>query len=145
MLRVVIYVEGRSDTEALERLLRPPIDSKRAAGNRISFHEGPAGDRKLTRVQQVPLRAANIVPNDAKSIVVALPDLYPPDPGSPNKLRSALSAALADIVEMIFRGTGASGLRCWTRRECRNRAIKNGIAGRRARCFGPYTEFPESV
>ncbi|MBI1746917.1 MAG: DUF4276 family protein [Acidobacteria bacterium] len=75
----MVYVEGPSDTLAMEALLRPLLDKKKGEGVAIKFIQSPPGDKKKSLLRKVPIRAANILVNDPYSIVVAMPDLYPKD------------------------------------------------------------------
>ncbi len=46
MKRVIIYVEGRSDKDAMTALLQRLIEQKRQEGMSIEFFEAPGGDRE---------------------------------------------------------------------------------------------------
>lgn len=80
-MRIIVYVEGRSDKLALEALLRPLIERKSDEGISIQFFEAPSGDKKESILFKVPLRAVNIILNDPSAIVIAMPDLYPKNKG----------------------------------------------------------------
>lgn len=76
---VLIYVEGRSDKNAMEALLRTLLQQKLQEGIAINFIESPEGDKKKSVLTKVPRRAASIIQNKSHSVVVAMPDLYPRD------------------------------------------------------------------
>ena len=76
---VLIYVEGRSDKNAMEALLRTLLQQKLQEGIAINFIESPEGDKKKSVLTKVPLKAVSIIQNKPHSVVVALPDLYPKD------------------------------------------------------------------
>ena len=78
-MRAIVYVEGPSDKAAMQALLRPLIDQKRQKGIAIEFFDSHNGDSKRSVLVKVPIRAVNILVNDPHSVVVALPDLYPPN------------------------------------------------------------------
>jgi hypothetical protein len=73
----MVYVEGPSDKAAMGALLAPLLGQKRKEGIAIDFFESPPGDKKASVLTKVPRRAANILLNDSRAIVVAMPDLYP--------------------------------------------------------------------
>ena len=95
-MKVIIYVEGPSDKLALNELLKPLIEIKLKQGVSINFFETPAGDRKLSLLTKVPVRAVNILINDPSSLVIALPDLYPKNKGFPHNTFSELEHGLIE-------------------------------------------------
>lgn len=84
-MRVIAYVEGPSDKLGMEALLPPLLEAKRQAGVSIEFFESPKGDKKVSVLTKVPIKAANILLNDPYALVVAMPDLYPKDKGFPHE------------------------------------------------------------
>ena len=80
-MKVIVYVEGKSDRLGMETLLRPLVEEKRQQGVDIQFYETPNGDRKTSVLTKVPIKAVNILRNVPDSVVVALPDLYPRNKG----------------------------------------------------------------
>lgn len=84
-MRLIVYVEGRSDKLAMEALLAPLIEEKNHKGISIQFFESPSGDKKDSIITKVPLRAVNIILNDPNAIVIAIPDLYPKNKGFPHE------------------------------------------------------------
>jgi hypothetical protein len=82
-MRVTIYVEGRSDKNAMEALLVNLIDQKSEEGVSIEFFQikgennDKGGDAKKELLLNAPIKAVNILCNDPNSIVIVLPDLYP--------------------------------------------------------------------
>lgn len=73
-MKVLVYVEGPADRDALAALLRPIIESGRARGVGISFHPQHSKDAVL---DGVPRRAADHLADRPEDLVIALPDLYP--------------------------------------------------------------------
>jgi len=84
-MRVIVYVEGPSDKGALESLLEEFIRRKSSEGVRITFHESPIGNKKLTLLEKVPIKAVDILRSQPNTVVVALPDLYPKNIGFPHE------------------------------------------------------------
>lgn len=84
-MKIIVFVEGPSDKQAMEVLLRPLLEEKREAGIRIGFFESPTGDKKKTLLNKVPIKAVNILGNEPDSMVVAMPDLYPRNKGFPHE------------------------------------------------------------
>jgi hypothetical protein len=91
---VIVYVEGGSDKLAMEALLRPIIERKAQQGVSIQFFEAPPGDKKVSVIRKVPLRAALILLNDPHTIVIAMPDLYPLNKEIPHETADELFAAI---------------------------------------------------
>ncbi|MBI4704015.1 MAG: DUF4276 family protein [Deltaproteobacteria bacterium] len=73
-MKILVYVEGPSDRDALCALLRPVIEAGRERGIGISFH--PQGNKDAV-LDDVPRRAADHLADRPDDWVVALPDLYP--------------------------------------------------------------------
>ncbi len=73
-MKVLIYVEGPSDRDALEALLDPVIQQGRNSGIGISFHFKGS---KASILDNVPRMAADHLKNQPSDWVIALPDLYP--------------------------------------------------------------------
>ncbi len=73
-MKVLVYVEGPSDRDALSALLRRLIEESRDRGIGISFH--PQGS-KAAILDRVPRRAADYLADQPNDWVIALPDLYP--------------------------------------------------------------------
>ncbi len=84
-MKVLVYVEGPSDKAAMAALLRPLLEKKKLDGVAIEFFDAPKGDKKVSVLTKVPIRAANIILNDPDSMVVALPDLYPKNKAFPHE------------------------------------------------------------
>ncbi len=76
MRQVIVYVEGLSDRLALEELLEGLLQQLVAEGVAVSFIPTEGKRRLLNRT---PLKALNILRNNPHALVVALPDLYPPN------------------------------------------------------------------
>jgi len=96
-MRVIVYVEGESDRDAMEALLKPLLEQKREMGISINFRPAFKGDRKKFILLDVPLRAANTILNDPHSIVAAMPDLYPKNKGFEHKTFEELEAGIVKI------------------------------------------------
>ena len=88
---VVVYVEGKSDQQALTTLLAPLLERCAANGTRVDFIplEG-----KARLMGMSPGRAVNILRNNPNAVVVALPDLYPPNIGGPHSTDGELRKLL---------------------------------------------------
>jgi hypothetical protein len=108
-MTVTVYVEGRSDRAALEAVLAKLLDEKRAMGVDIRFYEAPpTGDRKTILLTKIPVKALDILRNLPDSVVVVLPDLYPPNKGFPHRTPDEMRAG----VMLRFAEAGAQkGLR----------------------------------
>jgi hypothetical protein len=94
LTRVYVYVEGPSDKAALEALLAPLLRQLRERGVHVTIFGEASGDRKKAILLKVPDRAVNILQSQSRSIVVAMPDLYPKNRGFPHTTSSELSAGL---------------------------------------------------
>lgn len=105
-MRVVVYVEGPSDKLAMETLLRPLLDAKRAAGFAIDFFEAPEGDRKASVLLKAPVKAANILSNDPDTVVILMPDLYPKNKGFPHETFDELTAGITANFRHALRAKG---------------------------------------
>jgi hypothetical protein len=92
-VKVIIYVEGPSDRDSLSALLASLITSAAQGGCLIQFIP-TEGKRSL--MAKVPLRAVNILRNDRKARVFALPDLYPPNIVHPHSSYDQLKQSLVD-------------------------------------------------
>jgi len=88
--REIIYVEGASDKNALTVLLAPLIMRKQQAGIPIDIFETSDGERKVTLLSKVPIKAVNILRNKPDVVVVAFPDLYSRNKGFPHETLQAL-------------------------------------------------------
>lgn len=106
-MRVIVYVEGPSDKLGMEALLRPLVDASRQRGVDIQFFESPKGDRKVSVLTRVPIRAANIVLNDPQSVVVALPDLYPRNKGFQHETAEELMEGITQNFRRALKAKGA--------------------------------------
>jgi len=94
-MRVIIYVEGRSDRDAMEQHLAELIEKRRAKGIAIEFFDiPPSGHNKKALLKTVPVKAASILGHDPEALVVALPDLYPRDVVFPHSTFAELEAGL---------------------------------------------------
>lgn len=98
-MRVIVYVEGKSDELVLSILLDDLLRRKREEGVLITFYEAPPGNKKRTLLEQVPRNAVNILRYDPMSVVVALPDLYPMDIAFAHRT----SAELQEGIQRNFR------------------------------------------
>jgi hypothetical protein len=74
--KVIVYVEGPSDRLALEELLEGLLQKLLEHGIAVNFIPTEGKKRLLNRT---PLKALNILRNNPNALVVALPDLYPPN------------------------------------------------------------------
>jgi len=74
--KVIVYVEGPSDRLAMEELLADLLVRLQIAGVAVEFIPTEGKKRLLLRT---PTKAVNILRNDPHAVVIALPDLYPPN------------------------------------------------------------------
>ncbi len=91
-MRVIVYVEGPSDRLAMEELLMPLTQGLAARGIGIQFIQTDGKQRLLRRS---PLKALNILRNEPDAVVIALPDLYPPDIVFPHRTPQELQSGLS--------------------------------------------------
>ncbi|MCD4738129.1 MAG: DUF4276 family protein [Anaerolineae bacterium] len=87
---VIVYVEGPSDCYALEALLASLLKTLQTQGVTVKFI-ATGGKKRL--MLHTPQKAVNILYNPY-SIVIALPDLYPPNVGGPHRTPPELRAVL---------------------------------------------------
>lgn len=106
MIEVKIYVEGPSDEAAMRALLQPLIERKQAEGISIDFFEAPPGHKKESVLEKVPIRAINILRNNPNAVVLALPDLYPPDVAFPHKTFPELEQGLRTKFQEALKAKG---------------------------------------
>jgi hypothetical protein len=74
-VKVLVFVEGPSDRDVLTTLLEPLMREKLQAEVSIGFH--PVGGKGRLLDDKGIGKFANILKEEAGSVVVALPDLYP--------------------------------------------------------------------
>lgn len=110
-MRVIVYVEGASDKDAMRACLRPLIEDKATEGIAITFAESPRGNKKNTLLQMVPLTAVNILLNEPEAVVVAVPDLYPPNRVFEHDTPDALRAGMLRQFEQCLREKGVDDQR----------------------------------
>jgi len=84
-MKVIIYVEGSADELAFETLFQSLIAEKAEDGKAIQFTPAPIGHNKEMLLKMVPANAVSILMGDPEAIVVALPDLYPPNIEFPHR------------------------------------------------------------
>ena len=101
-MKVVVYVEGKSDVLAMQALLHELIEAKKRDGVLITFHEIAIGDRKKSLLIRAPKNAVNILRGNPDDIVAIIPDLYPPGIAFPHRtfdeLRDGVMRAFGDAV-----------------------------------------------
>ncbi|HAG83434.1 MAG TPA: hypothetical protein DCL61_20375 [Cyanobacteria bacterium UBA12227] len=111
-MRVIIYVEGSSDKDALEALLAPLIAAKYQQGVGIEFfpvkgsNNQRGGDAKEDLVTKFPLKAVSILRNEADAIVILLPDLYPKNKGFTHETFQELKAGIINKFEQSLSSKG---------------------------------------
>lgn len=99
-MRVMIYVEGNSDKYAMNALFNQMIENKQNQGIEIKFVPGKGkdnqrgGDAKKELLEVIPKKAINILKNNPNSIVVVMPDLYPPNKGFNHTTYQELEAGI---------------------------------------------------
>jgi len=94
-MKVIVYLEGKSDQLAMETLLSPLVEHKKNNGILIHFiglksEEYRIGNNKKYLITKIAKRAVNIIINDPHALVVVIPDLYPKDVGFPHKTPNEL-------------------------------------------------------
>jgi hypothetical protein len=104
-MRVIVYVEGISDREAMRALLKPLLQQKRKEGVDINFRRAIKGDAKKFVLLEVPRRAVDIL-NDPYSVVVAMPDLYPKNKGFEHETFDELEAGILKNFNDALRTRG---------------------------------------
>ena len=100
---IIVYVEGRSDTSAMEALLKPLLQQKRGEGIAIKFLEAPKDGKKKSILLKVPLKAANTILNRPHSVVAAMPDLYPRNVGFEHETFDELKAGILERFDRALR------------------------------------------
>jgi len=75
-MKVIVYVEGPSDRLAMEELLADLLQRLEGRGVAVDFIPMEGKKRLLN---QTPRKALHILRNDPQAVVIALPDLYPPN------------------------------------------------------------------
>ncbi len=116
-MKVIIYVEGKSDKLSMEVLLERLISQKRSEGIAIVFYESATGDRKGTLLKKIPIKAANILINNPDTSVVIMPDLYPPNKGFEHKTIDELKAGILTTFDKALDNKGVSDKRLKNRFE----------------------------
>ena len=112
-MRVIIYVEGPSDKNAMEALLVNLIDKKSEEGVSIEFFpikgdkNDRGGDAKKELLLNAPIKAVSILCNDPNSIAIILPDLYPKNKGFPHETFQQLKAG---IMENFYQALQKKGI-----------------------------------
>lgn len=92
-MKVLVYLEGKSDQRAMEALFHNKIENLKEKNIELTFIGlDPIGSNKTFLVTKIPQRAADIVATDPESIVVAIPDLYPYDCGCQHRSPEELFA-----------------------------------------------------
>ncbi len=80
-MKVIVYVEGRSDEFAMQKLLEPLLQQKQQEGIAITFHAVPErenmADNKRALLIRMPQKAVDTLRNQPDSVIVIVPDLYP--------------------------------------------------------------------
>jgi hypothetical protein len=111
-MRVIIYVEGRSDKNAMEALLVNLIDKKSEEGVSIEFfpikgeNNDRGGDAKKELLLKAPTKAVNILCRTPNSIVIILPDLYPRNKGFPHETFQQLKAGIMENFSQALQKKG---------------------------------------
>jgi hypothetical protein len=111
-MRVIIYVEGRSDKNAMEALLVNLIDKKSEEGVSIEFfpikgeNNDRGGDAKRDLLLKAPIIAVNILCKPPNSIVILLPDLYPRNRGFTHETFQQLEAGIMENFSQALQKKG---------------------------------------
>jgi hypothetical protein len=115
-VKVLVYVEGRSDIVALNELLRPLVSQKQEEGVFIDFHDVPnainMAHNKYALITKIPSKAVKLLRNDPDLLVAVVPDLFPQNKAFAHKSADELIAGtkqiFADAVREQFKTTDAS-------------------------------------
>jgi hypothetical protein len=94
-MKVIVYVEGPSDRLAMQELLAGLLTRLHARGITVNFLS-VGNENKKDLMLKTPSKAVNILLNDPQSMVIALPDLYPPNHGFPHATFAELKMGLQD-------------------------------------------------
>ena len=111
-MRVIIYVEGPSDKNAMEALLVNLIDQKIEEGVSIEFFQikgeknDRGGDAKKDLLLKAPTKAVDILCSTPNSIVILLPDLYPKNKGFPHETFQQLEAGIMENFSQALQKKG---------------------------------------
>jgi len=120
-MRVEIYVEGPSDKRGMEALLQPLLETQLEAGIEIRFFSVKGndsqrgGDAKKDVLTKIPTKAVNILRNQLDSIVIALPDLYPPNKGFPHETFEELVTGMQHQFQQVLQSKGINDSRLLNR------------------------------
>jgi len=108
--RVSVYVEGKSDKLALERLLGAIVRERETLGVRIEFFAVPqrVGDAKVWLTTKLPVDAARRLRVCGDEHIAVVPDLYPQNKGIEHEtaaqLRDGMRAAFEAELTRIAGG-----------------------------------------
>jgi hypothetical protein len=102
-MKVIVYVEGPSDRLAMEELLAELLTQLQEKAVVVDFV--PVGEKRKLMLH-TPGKAANILGNDPKAIVIALPDLYPGNLGFPHTTADELRRTLQEEFERVLTRKG---------------------------------------
>ncbi len=94
-MKVIVYVEGPSDRLAMQELLTSLLARLQTRGVTVIFLS-IGNENKKDLILKTPIKAVNILRNDPQSVVIALPDLYPPNHGFPHSTFADLSKGLRE-------------------------------------------------
>lgn len=114
-MRVIVYVEGASDEDAMQECLKPLLEQKDGEGIAITFKESPPGDKKKTLLTKVPRLAVNILRNNAEAMVVVIPDLYPPHRAFRHETAEELQAGIVENFRLALQDKGIDDQRIMDR------------------------------
>ncbi|VXD19332.1 conserved hypothetical protein [Planktothrix serta PCC 8927] len=104
-MKVIVYVEGKSDKLAMESLLKDLIDNQEIQGIKIEFFAAKGSDNqrggnaKKELLEVIPKKAISILQNDCQAIVVVIPDLYPKNIGFPHTTYDELKEGIINQFE----------------------------------------------
>ena len=111
-MKVIAYVEGPSDRLSMAELLGDLLARLQARGVAVQFI--PTGNKQRLMIQ-TPAKAANILQNDSDAVVLAVPDLYPPNIGFPHASFDELAEALLAEFDRALRRKGIEDARLRSR------------------------------
>lgn len=108
MKRVIVYVEGPSDSYAMQALLGPLLEKKELEGVRVKFvgEYRERGDRKKVVLTRAPARAVDVL-RDPYATVVVMPDLYPRNTAFTHSTFEELAEGIRKNFEQALKARGA--------------------------------------
>ncbi len=107
MKRVIVYVEGPSDRDAMYALLGPLLERKQQEGVGVRFvgEYKERGDRKKVVLTKVPVKAVEAL-RDPYAVVVVIPDLYPRNKAFPHETFEEMARGIHERFDAALNKKG---------------------------------------